>query len=196
MKKICFLLLIFCFCSTADIGAQNIASIRERYSTVKDMISYQQKDDNMKNCSIITYSQIVPGTGPQTCSYTAYFTPLENDAEGNLKAQKLQFVQCSYNIAAGEYYEEYLYDRFGDLIFILKREPGEDGKVLDTQVYLSRGEVLKMAVNEVDGDKEKLLYSGKAYNNDPQYMQPVIDKANSFAEAFSSLSSAVNAGIK
>ena len=193
MKKIFYTLLLFCSCIITDAAAQNIASIRERYSTVKDMIAMQQQDENTNNSSQITWSQNVPGTGPQTCNYTLYFTPLEMNEDGYFKNQKLQFAQSKYNIAACDFYEEYLYDRFENLIFIYTRQPSEDGSAsVDTRVYLNQGAVLKMTVNEVRDGKSKLLYSGKSYNNDPQYMKPTIDKATAFIGMFGSMSKTIN----
>lgn len=193
MKKFFYTLILLCICGIADAGAQNIASIRERYSTIKDMIAYQQPDKNTNNTSTVTWSQNAPETGPQIYNYTLYFTPVEYNEDGYMKNQKLQFVQSKYNIAASDFYEEYLYDRFENLVFIYTRHPSEDGNAtIDTQVYLNQGTILKMTINEVKDGKSKLLYSGKSYNNDPQYMKPTIDKATAFVSMFGTMSKTIN----
>ena len=172
MNKVIYLLTLISFCFITDTKAQEITEIRKRYTSVKDMISMQQMDENMMNRSNVCWMQNVPGIGPQRCDYTMYFTPLGYDANGNIKQQKICLIENSYNIAARKYYEEYLYNESEELIFVYTRQPSDDGDAfIDTRIYQNEGTILKVTINEVRDGKTRLLNS-----NDSEYIKSVIDR--------------------
>lgn len=52
----------------------------------------------------------------------------------------MYFITRRYNITFRQYYEEYLYNSAGELVFILYREDDTNGRVTNLRYYFDDGE--------------------------------------------------------
>lgn len=93
------------------VFAQNgiIREIRDDYKNAKTAIAQQKEEPNMRRDIVLSTTQNVPGIGPQTYTYHLY---LSGESE-----TQVFFATVSYNIAATEFTEEYLFNVNGDLQF-------------------------------------------------------------------------------
>lgn len=171
-------LLVCLSLSTFTANTQNINTIKEKYYEVKQSIALQSKEVNCQNNGKISFTHNVPGIGPQTFHCTFFFTPYQYDDEGFIKPHNLQFVQCTFNIAARDYYEEYLYDENGNLIFAYGKGPSlEDcNKSHEIRLYLNNMNLIKVISD----------YTRENQDND-FYKQELLTRATYFIEAFSSI---------
>jgi hypothetical protein len=127
-KKIFTLLICVAWAMTA--GAQNsVESIRKAYQDVHKMIDQMTPDaDGMWETPPEYFDlkvvQNLPGTGPHEEKIRMYYGELESEEEGNpYPPHYLRFTTAKYNFAAREFYEEYLYDDKGQVMFIYALTP-------------------------------------------------------------------------
>ena len=127
-KKIFTLLICVAWAMTA--GAQNsVESIRKAYQDVHKMIDQMTPDaDGMWKTPPEYFDlkvvQNLPGTGPHEEKIRMYYGELESEEEGDpYPPHYLRFTTAKYNFAAREFYEEYLYDDKGQVMFIYALTP-------------------------------------------------------------------------
>lgn len=111
MKKLFLSLVAFAICSTAS--AQNaqqkeaINNIRERYSSVLEWTKEMKEMQETNNCCTIVINRVLGGSGPQEKKIELFFS--NDDSRDNGWGWLLTFARVSYNYAARNYYEEYLF---------------------------------------------------------------------------------------
>lgn len=127
-KRIAFTLLIIVSMATAC--AQNtIESIRAEYKDVHEMIAHMATDkEGLMGAPPVYYNvnivQNLPGTGAHRHDIRMYYGDLESDEEGDpYPPHYLRFVTSRYNYAARVFYEEYLFDKNGKLMFVYAVTP-------------------------------------------------------------------------
>ena len=77
--------------------------------------------------------------------------------------RSLQFVTYKYNYAAREFYEEYLYDKKGNIEFAYIRDADmEDSNGGEFRLYFSNGKLFKVLVNTRNPETDEYVqtYSG------------------------------------
>lgn len=94
--------------SAAAQTSDLVKDIRAAYSAAKEKIRLSGGEDGVPcNDATATLQYMVPGTGPRTEVFHCYFE-LDTDEDG---AHYLPyFITRKYNIAAREFYEEYLFE--------------------------------------------------------------------------------------
>lgn len=129
MKKIISTLFL-CAAIVIAVGAQNtVKSIRAEYNDVHEWIGHMMPDsDGVTGMPPEYYDlhvvQNLPGTGGHHEYIRMYFEEDETAADSIIYPPHiLRFVTSRYNFAASEFYEEYLYDKKGQPMFIYAITP-------------------------------------------------------------------------
>ena len=108
---------------------QTVEHIRKVYQDVHEMIDHMTpKGDDMPAMPPEYFDlqvvQNLPATGGHKENIRMYYGELEPEEEGDpYPPHYLRFVTSKYNFAAREFYEEYLYDDKGQVMFIYALTP-------------------------------------------------------------------------
>ena len=127
MKKLVFTLSLCVLC-TLTAGAQNsVENIRKTYQEVHQWIAQMTPNKDGESAMPPEYydlrvEQNLPGTGPHHESIRMFYGD-----------HYLRFTTAKYNFAAREFYEEYLYDEKGRVMFIYALTP--DVELGEVQPY-------------------------------------------------------------
>ena len=117
--------MLLCAIWTLTASAQNtVESIRKEYQDVQKWMAEMENFDSETYPAYydLHVKQNLPGTGLHEENIRLYFTEEEPDYENEevftMPTNHLRFVKAKYNFAASEFYEEYLYDDKGQVMFI------------------------------------------------------------------------------
>jgi len=164
MRKNVLLILLFVVVLTS--GAQNsIQSIRKEYQAVHEMIAQMTPNEDREWETPPEYYDLhvvqnLPATGLHKENIRMFYGELEPEEEGDpYPPHYLRFMTAKYNFAAREFYEEYLYDDKGKVMFIYAITP--DVTLSELWPY-----ELRMWF-----DGERLLrFTAKRYDGQPDYL--------------------------
>lgn len=138
MKRI--VLIFICICSLLTAGAQNksarVAEIRKMYTQAKQDIANGQKmakEGHPANETVVNSNYMVPGSGPGKTVTHYYYTLQEDENLGRFFFTPY-FITNSYNVAAHKYYQEFLFDKEGSLVFYYEKN-NQSGKDEETRFY-------------------------------------------------------------
>lgn len=190
VKKIGLTIGLLC-CMMMSIHAQTtVESIRERYNGIKSTLADMMMEDGMpaEYCQL-HLKQNLPATGPHFEDVLLYWGDDEDDDDVIYPNHHICYAQTNYNFAARKFYEEYLYDDKGNLIFIYARNPDFDfdnGIIYDFRFYLTKGKVMNVIVkSSADGGKTfKDVYTGKTV---PKEYTEQLDEYLSSAKRYKAL---------
>lgn len=158
IKKVVFTLLL-CIAGYLSVSAQNtVESIRKEYQNVHEWMA--QMGDNFPSDGIppvyfdLRVEQNLPATGPHQENIRMYYGELESEEEGDpYPPHYLRFVTAKYNFAAREFYEEYLYDDKGQVMFIYAITPD-----------VTSGDIIPYELRMWFDGKQLLRFNAKKYN--------------------------------
>lgn len=187
------LALLFCAAWSVTAVAQNsIESIREKYKEVHEMIARMMPDEEVEEWVPPIYyeinvSQNLPGTGLHEEKTRMFYGELEPEEEGDpYPPHYLLFVTSRYNFAAREFYEEYLYDKDGHVMFIFAITPDVDDYMapFELRLWFNGDKLLRFTAKKADNAesfeldylktaKFKEVYSGKTI---PELYQGETDR--------------------
>ncbi len=111
----------------------NVTTIRNEYNEVKKHISDTKA--KVYDKTVTTSKKQVAAIGEQTRTYTLYHN-----------AGKLVFATQQFNVAARNYYDEYLFDKNGKLRFCYRRFPTYDGDTVELRFYFENGRLIKSLI--------------------------------------------------
>ena len=141
MKRVFLISIGLCCLLTA--GAQSspaakarVAEIRKLYTQAKQDIANSQKlakEGTPANETVVNSNYMLPGSGPGKCTTHYYYTLQEDENLGRYFFTPY-FITNSYNVAAHTYYQEFLYDKEGDLVFYYEKN-NQSGKDEETRLY-------------------------------------------------------------
>lgn len=162
MKKKLFLSLLLGVASYLPIDAQNtIESIRKEYQAVYEMIDLMTPDEDGNYAMPPEYFDLrvvqnLPATGPHHENIRMYYGELPPKYEGDpYPPHFLRFATAKYNFAAREFYEEYLYDNKGRVMFIYAITPDvvHDGKMVpyELRMWFDGKRLLRLTVKKAEG---------------------------------------------
>ena len=168
MKKILFTLLMLATLSITAMAADDIAAIRETYNNIKAQIA--DPDDtnyNRPDSTCITIDRMLPGSGIQ--HHVTHFYYLNDDwypGCDDCNKPKIQLATMRFNIAALNYYYEYLFDvETQQLLFFYEHYfDTETGQPVDNRLYFNNGKLIKAVPDEAGtkaAAKETLDNAGK-----------------------------------
>lgn len=156
-------IFIFCLTWTLTAGAQNtIENIRKEYQAVHEMIAQMTPDKDGMWQMPPTYFDLnvvqnLPATGPHKENIRMYYGELESDEEeyNPYPPHYLRFTTAKYNFAAREFYEEYLYDNKGNVMFIYAITPDvcNDGSMIpyELRMWFNGKQLLRFNAKKFDG---------------------------------------------
>ena len=158
MRKRILFTLLFCVASVLMVDAQNtIESIRKEYQGVHEWIGLMS--DNFPEDGIpseyfdLHVAQNLPGTGPHDERIRMYYGELESEEGDPYPPHYLHFATAKYNFAAREYYEEYLYDNKGQVMFIyaITSDATEELHPYELRLYFDGKRLLRFTAKRYDG---------------------------------------------
>ena len=158
--------MLFCVAWALTAGAQNsVESIRKQYQSVYEWIG--QMSDDFPSDGIppeyfdLHVAQNLSGTGPHHENIRMYYGEEEQDDEEDYNPYPphfLRFVTAKYNFAAREFYEEYLYDDKGNVMFIYAITPDvtDDMMPYELRMWFDGERLLRFTAKRFDGPLEYL----------------------------------------
>lgn len=183
MKK-AVLVLTMCAVWTLTAGAQTtIQTIRQAYQDVHEMIEQMTPNADREWATPPEYFDLqvvqnLPATGPHKENIRMYYGDLPNKDENGdeynpYPPHYLRFTTAKYNFAAREFYEEYLFDDKGQVMFIYAITSDATEEILPYELRLY-----------FDGER-LLLFTAKRYNGEPGYLDIASLKKSVFKEEYS-----------
>lgn len=200
-KKIAFTFLL-CATWILSVGAQNtIESIRKEYQDVHEMIVSMTPDKEGMSAWPPEYYDLkvvqnLAGTGPHKENIRMFYGELEPEEEGDpYPPHYLLFVTAKYNFAAREFYEEYLYDNKGQVMFIYAITPDVsdvNSIPYELRMWFDGKRLLRFTAKKAEGLESyeydnlrnatfKETYSGKTI---PELYQGETDRCKQRAKRF------------
>ena len=166
MRKIIVLMLL----ATVSLMtfAQDVKKgIRDDYAAMKErMANIEELEASGDEYPVPIYYKVnmkdnLPGTGGHYEEIRLFFNELEVDEI--YPPHYMVFATVKYNFAARKYYEEYMYDKAGNIRFIFAQIPDVDEKDIEMRLYYKQGKLFDVLVKKRDfGEKEYTNdYSGK-----------------------------------
>ena len=158
MKKLIVIALMMVGGLQMAVAQNTIATIRKAYQDQKNEIAQMAEDfpyDGMPpayyNLSVVMN---LPATGLHRENIRMYFGEQEQDEEEDhdpYPPHYLSFLTTKYNFAAREFYEEYLYDEKGQLMFIYAQTPDIDmSRMHELRLYFDGKKLLRLNVKASD----------------------------------------------
>ena len=123
MKTLSTIAMLFLLCLTAVGQNQQaeVVKIRKAYATAKADADKAMKDtDSMLGHMEVTASHVEPGIGPKKETLHYYYRRIEDQATGMSRYQPF-LVTRKYNIAARDFYEEFLFKQDEGLNFFFQK---------------------------------------------------------------------------
>lgn len=153
MRKILFLTFAFVLVLCASAQAQNdsevIKAVRVAYAAAKEKIKQDGEDAQSRGDAVVTMHYNVPATGPRTTVAHCFFD-LDTDEDG--AHYYPYFITLKYNVAAREYYEEYLFSpESGKLCFAFIQQDTYGGTKNEERYYYD--DLGKLASANVKGER-------------------------------------------
>ena len=136
--------------ASAQNDADVVKSVRAAYAAAKEKIQQRQQEmGEPRNDAVATLHYNVPATGPRTTVAHCYFD-LDTDEDG--AHYYPYFITLKYNVAAREYYEEYLFHpESGRLQFVLIQQDTYDGTKNEERYYYD--DLGKLASVNIKGER-------------------------------------------
>ena len=172
MRKRARMTLLLCVAWALTAVAQNtVESIRKQYQEVYEWIGHMSDEFPAEGIPPeyfdLHVAQNLPGTGPHHENVRMYYGDKEPElVDGEEEGVNpyddhyLLFVTAKYNFAAREFYEEYLYDEQGNVIFIYAITPDveEPGNMspYELRMWFDGDRLLRFMAKRFDGQPEGL----------------------------------------
>lgn len=158
MRKAVIMSLLLVGCLQVALAQNTIASIRKAYQEQKAVIAEMAEDfpyDGMPPAYYhLSVVMNLPATGLHRENIRMYFGEQEQDDEEDYNPYPphyLSFLTTKYNYAAREFYEEYLYDKNGQVMFIYAQTPDIDmGSMHELRLYFDGEKLLRLNVKEAN----------------------------------------------
>ena len=135
---------------------ERIQLARTKYTEGKDLIANNTEKDKPSNYTTMVRKQNWPTTGQRVEETEFYYNEIGNENEPYATGYALCMVCNTYNVAAREYYEEYVYDDNGQPLFFYARYDeanlGYPGKTELRQYYDAEGNAIRTIYKTSDKD--------------------------------------------
>ena len=152
-------------------GSDVVKSVRAAYVAAKEKMKLANGEQSPRNDATATLHYNVPATGPCTTVAHCYFD-LDTDEDG--AHYYPYFITLKYNVAARDFYEEYLYDPVsGRLLFaFIQHDTFEGPKNEERYYYDGSGKLASVNVKgERSVDDAVLLSQAEKYRRViPQFL--------------------------
>ena len=178
MKTIIITMLLVLSAQGA-VAQQTIEDIRKAYAGVVEYIGMMSDDFPGEGIPPEYYhlhaSQMLPATGMHKEDIRLYYYDVEEENEDEPRIYPLhylRFATTKYNYAAREFYEEYLYDEKGQLMFVYAINPDVSENMLPYELRLW-----------YDG-KRLLRFNAKKFDSTQTYFDIKTLKQDSFKDEY------------
>lgn len=142
---------------------ERIQLARQKYSEGKDLVAQNAGNNTPLNYTTVVRKQNWPATGQRVEETEFYYNEIGNEEDPDTKGYALCMVCNTYNVAAREYYEEYVYDDNGHPLFYYARyDEVNKGKTELRQYYDEAGEVIRTIYKTSDKDGKMKEISGNS----------------------------------
>ena len=143
MKHILFIIVLLLSAMTVQAqtspeAKKEVADIRKLYTEAKqemDGLDKLEREGFPPNKTVFSSNYNESGTGP-TKEIITYYHRVVYDEETEMPFHRPFFITRKFNVAAVEHYQEFLYDKNGDLKFFFEKNP--DG---ETRYYYCSDDV-------------------------------------------------------
>lgn len=177
-KKVLFTLLLGVAWALSASAQQTIESIRKVYQEVHEMIDQMTPNADREWATPPEYFDLqvvqnLPATGPHKENICMFYGELEPEEEGDpYPPHFLRFVTAKYNFAVREFYEEYLYDDKGNVLFIYAITPDATDDMIpyELRLYFDGGRLLR--------------FNAKRYDGQPSYLDIATLRSSTFKEEY------------
>ena len=192
-----FITLIICLAATSAMAQQTVQSIRERYTAIHEVMQQMTPDKDgetmlPKEYIDLDVYQNLPGTGGHNERIRLWYGYLEDGNDVIYPPRYLSFATSKYNYAAREFYEEYLYDEKGNLLFVYAKTPDvehSDMYTFELRLWFNGKQLLRFNAKNHEG---KEVYKGtKIPENFQSEVNRVKDRGVQLLEMFKGLDKAV-----
>ena len=167
MRRLFVVIACLALWAEAANAQYKIEDIRQSYANVKEHIGRMSGEFPAEGTPEEYYhlhvEQNLPGTGGHHEHLRMYYGELEGDVI--YPPHYLWFATRKYNFAVREYYEEYLYDNKGQIMFIYATNPDVVfGEMYEFRLYYDGQRLLKCIVKQrkVDEKNYREVYNGPA----------------------------------
>lgn len=162
MKKNVVVLLLCVVAQAAMAQKYTVQSIRERYNAVHEVMQLMTPDKDgetmlPKEYIDLDVYQNLPGTGGHNERIRMWYGYLEDDDDPIYPPRCLSFATSKYNYAAREFYEEYLYDPQGNLLFVYVKTPDVEGSDMypyELRLWMDGKRLLRFNAKNHEGKDE------------------------------------------
>ena len=123
---------------TSPTAKKEVADIRKQYAEAKQEMEALDKKERQglpSNKTVFSSSYNEAGIGPAKEVIT-YYDKVASDEESEMSFHRPFFITRKFNVAAKEFYQEFLYDKAGNLKFFFEKNP--DG---ETRYYYCSDDV-------------------------------------------------------
>ena len=140
-----------------------IKIIQKAYAEAEAQIAMGEEEHQAKNMMTVDIDQMWPGSGRHNEKIQFYFT-LDNE-RGNW-GNTLYLVRKTHNVAAREFYEEYLYDiqEKGSPLFCLYTYYNNEGERRQLRLYFNNGKPYKQVPEAAPVELEPDIILGEFGN--------------------------------
>lgn len=154
--------ILFCaaFVMSAQAQKRTVESIRQTYAEVHEWISHMMPNEEGETGMPPEYFELnvmqnLPGTGPHHEVIRMFYGEEETEDGVIYPPHYLRFVTAKYNFAAREFYEEYLYDDKGRVMFIYAITPDADPHMTpyELRMWFDGKRLLRFTAKKYDGPK-------------------------------------------
>lgn len=196
MKKLFLVVLFFASASLANAQTvdKSVDKIRNFYNEVGKKVEFIEQGGEQGNygelvCNELTvnkYEHSWPAVGIYKVSYKFFyeFSGDDPNKDPNPYPDRIVKIVVKSDISARHYYQEFLYDKTGALVFyFLKAEEGETPK--ETRVYFSAGKAIRL----IEGEKKR----DKLTTEDTKAVREILQKSSQVKEVFTKSLSLPNA---
>ena len=179
LRKKFLVTLLLCTTCVLTANAQNtIERIHKTYQSVKEGITLMSEDFPSDGIPPEYYHlrvrQNLPATGGHEENIRMYYGELESEEEGDpYPPHYLRFATAKYNYAAREFYEEYLYDDKGQVMFIYALTPD-----------VALGDVWPYELRMWFDGKRLLRFNAKKYEEPLTYIDISTLKRGTFKDEY------------
>lgn len=164
MRKFVFCTLLLYAAFPLMATAQNtVESIRKVYQSVHEWVARMTPNEDGETDWPQEYydlhvMQNLPGTGPHSENIRMFYGEVETEEEEIYPPHYLCFTTAKYNFAAREFYEEYLYDDKGQVMFIYALTPDVDDEMTpyELRMWFDGRRLLRFMAKKAEGSVERI----------------------------------------
>lgn len=187
MKTFILILLIALFVNVAEAQTteKSVEKIRNFYNEVGKKIEFIEQGGEQGNYGELVCNELVvnkyehswPAVGIYKVSYKFFyeFSGDDPNKDPNPYPDRIVKIVVASEISARRYYQEFLYDKTGALIFYFLKAD-EDEKLKETRVYFS----MVKAIRFIEDDKKR----DKLTIEDTKIVRDVLKKSSQVKEIF------------